>query len=189
VAIGAAASDRLVIVTCAATSNVAGRTLSSFTIGGSVSTGVVGNIYGSAANTSFNLIRSLLVTSGTTTTVAVGFSNTVNACGIRVYTITGLSSTTAFNTGSNSANTNGTTLAATVNIPSGGVCIGAAEGSSNTTVSWTNLTIDGTTDSNAIGLAHGSASLTGMSAETARSITATYGATTTIRGIALASWA
>lgn len=177
-AIGSAAADRLVVVT-ALGHNVGGsnRTITSVTIGGNAAT-----VHEQIQSVGLSAgVASLVVTTGTTATIVVTWSGALTDTRIVVYTITGLTSTTPHDTGDAA----GDTMA--LDIPAGGVAIGIA-GEKNGTlgdITWTGLTEDTEVTSGSCRI--GTASQTGMSLETARTISATSSATN--EAVVAVSWA
>lgn len=134
-AIGAAAADRLVLVTIMA-HNTFSRKVSSVTIGGNAAT--------LATNSNISVGRFctfawLVVPTGTTATIVVTFSGGASNCTISVNTITGLLSTTPIyeNTvQADPANLNATTSTDCV------VLAGAAMAAIGPSFTWTNVTED-----------------------------------------------
>ena len=117
--IGTASSDRYVVVYGAGyTGSLStNRNASSVSIGGSSAT--IDYTVLSTAAPSFFAKR--LVTSGTTATIAVSFSGPMTNCGIAIYVIYGLNSTTPISTATG-INTTGATLS--LSATNGGVVLG-----------------------------------------------------------------
>lgn len=132
--LGATASDRFII--CAITgrsSDGSARTLSSATIGGVTAT-INCQINNSG---SMSAIVAASVPTGTTGDVVLVFSSTMTDANIALYRATGLSSATAIDTGTSSADPGTDTLT----IKSGGVLVGIATDDDGThTCTWTGLT-------------------------------------------------
>ena len=191
VPIGSASSDRLVVVAvmCAHNSNASSTVITGGSIGGSAATAVVA----SSAMTfpAVTAILTRLVTSGTMATVTINLSSTVQRTALDVYTITGLSSTTAFDSNTNSSEANTNSLSTTLDIPEGGCAIGTLctqEGSSTYSHTWSGLTEDA---DSAAGLSYGgytSASSQLMSAESNRIISVTQSGNTRRKSMCVASW-
>lgn len=137
VSIGSASSDRYVIVAWLAAQD-AGVGFSSATIGGVSATTIVSN----NQNGGHAAIFIANVTSGTTANIVVTLDGAITAGqqAIAVWTATGLSSTTAVNSGSDVANSG--TQSVTLSTASGGFAVaGCVRGSgAGATTSWTNAT-------------------------------------------------
>lgn len=128
--IGTASSDRYVIVGvggCQAT-----QTISSLTINGVTATAIV-TVNG--AETSAIYIANVTSGSGAQN-VVVNWSGSQPVCGVGVWTLTGISSTSAYNTQSSTANP----FTATLSTLSGGVSVAYVMVTNATTYTWTNLT-------------------------------------------------
>lgn len=135
-AVGTAASNRYIAVIV--TSRVSTDTLDSVTVGGAATTLVL-NVQGGAQACAGIAITNAPFTSGTTATVEVTFSTGTTACGIGVYAIYGIESTTPTDTASTTANNSAQSL----DILDGGVAIGGmCQGSATATCTITNLTED-----------------------------------------------
>lgn len=118
--IGAASSDRLVVVAISSEYNSA-RTFSSCTIGG-VTASVAISDSNNSSESAIAAICYLNVTSGTTADIAVTMSGATTSIYISVYTITGLRSFTPVATVSSKAST-GTGGNSTISVESNGVII------------------------------------------------------------------
>ena len=128
--IGTASSDRYVIVGVGGTLGT--RSVSSLTINGVTATQIV-----SLTSTCTSAIYMANVTSGSgVQTIAVTWSGAVDVCGIGVWTLTGVSSTTPVNTQSSSANP----YTASLSTVSGGVAVAYVMVNNTTSFTWTNLT-------------------------------------------------
>jgi len=185
--IGTASSDRLVVVFCSIRrASVPARTISSVAINSTTATTVVSGSQNGTRGVACG-IYTLLVTSGTTATIDVTASGTYSDGVISVYTLTGLSSNTAFHSASN-GNTTKSALSMSLNVPSAGIVIGGWGGcdGSNAGVTWTNIATEDV-DSVVGGLNWSTASETGMSSQTGRSITVTPAGRAT-NFIVSASW-
>lgn len=144
-AIGAASSDRRVIVTIHSRSDTgsAPRTISSVTVGGIVAT-INKDAQGSSRAGS--AIVTAAVPIGTTADIVVTFSGGCTQCGIGVYSATGLTSNVAMDADQSTSDPATATLDSTVN----GFVIGAVSIISSTTgAAWTNATEDYDTASGA----------------------------------------
>jgi hypothetical protein len=179
--IGTASADRLVVVVATGHS-ASNRTFSSGTIGGNAATVVLS----SASAQPIAGIMALLVTSGTTATIAITFSAGISRAAIHVYTITGLGSLTAYHSAGNTTGS-GTSLSATPNIPGGGVLIaGAANGGSGSAFSWAGASVDSNVAPETALMSAASAS--NLPAETGRTVTASFTGGADAIAIAAASW-
>lgn len=137
--IGTATADRWVVV-CVSTSASANRSITGITIGGN-STDTIGYTGLGSATGSAIAMSTAPVTSGTTTTVVVTMANSTEACGITVYTITGLRS----NTPVDSTTGNGTATNVTntgIAVSAGGCVIMTVNHANTNAVTWTTLTED-----------------------------------------------
>lgn len=133
--IGAASDGRVVIVGISYGSDT-GQTINSVTIGGvsasiRVQDGIDGGLYAGAG------IAAAVVPTGTTADIDITFSASVAGVGVGVWTATGLSGTTAVDTGSN---TDLTALAITTDA--GGFAIAVVTNVDSRSMSWTNITED-----------------------------------------------
>lgn len=193
--IGDAAPDRLVVVAAHTTvRHNANRFISGATIAGSAATQVAT----AHTNTTYSadaVLFSRLVTTGTTATITIAMTNGVAAmCIIDVYIITGLRSTTAFSTATNTDTASATGLSASLNIPGNGVMIAAYTVFKDTSTTWTNATEDSdaifaSSEAPEVTIADlSTASNQAMVVETGRSITATAGIANDRRALAVATW-
>lgn len=133
-AIGTASADRHVIVALVYT-EAASDTLTSVTVAGQSCTVVVNSTSGSGD--SAIAITDAPVTSGTTATIVCSFSGSgPTNCGIGVYSITGLGSTTPVDTDTTTTDNTGLTL----NVEADGAVIGVSSQASGATATWTNIT-------------------------------------------------
>lgn len=135
--LGTAAADRNIVV-CATGQDTgsAAKSISSITVQGITASIAIQN-QGNASNTSMTAIAIVNVPTGTTGDVVVTFSEAFANCGISLFHIVGMGSTTPNHT--NSTDLDNT--AVSVNVNAGGVVIGCgATSSSNPTSTWTNLT-------------------------------------------------
>jgi len=131
--IGTAGADRYVICAISSRSVSGDQTISSVTIGG-----VSATLNAQLTNSGNTLgIATALVPTGTTGDVVVVFSSTMTNCDIALYNATGLSSATALDTGTSTAN-NGTTP---LDIIAGGVAVALAKNDDGSqAATWTGLT-------------------------------------------------
>ena len=191
-AIGAAASDRLVVVVITWEVNSGGTiNLSSVSIGGNAAT-IIRQDEAPTSRRAHSAIAALAVASGSTATIAVGLSATnANSCAVHVYALYGLTSTTPFANNGNGVQT-AASVSTTLDIPAGGVAVagsshnGAATGE-DATVTGLDEDVDmQTTDQF---FYHQAASSQGMSAETGRTITTSSALANASRSISAASWA
>jgi hypothetical protein len=132
-AIGTAASDRRVHVLVHG-GGVGDTTLSSVTVGG-VSATI--NVQASSGQHT-SAIATAAVPTGTTGDVVVTFSGGKARCGIGVYASTGLSSETAVDTDSSTADP----ATATLTSVAGGFVLALAAGDNSSSLTWTNVTED-----------------------------------------------
>ena len=132
-AIGTAAADRRVIVTVAGTGSN-NTTITTVTVGGVTATEII-----DAANSQNNMgVFIALVTTDTTADIVITFSNAKARCAIGVWSCTGLSSDTAVDSDSSTAEPGVITL---TTVASGFAVSMAADGSTGSlTHTWTNLT-------------------------------------------------
>lgn len=184
--IGTAASDRLVIACPKSTAGSASRELSSVTIDGNSMTEIVKAMSsgGSPATTG---IYQLVFPSGTTAEFIVNFTASVQQCCLDIYTLTGYQSSTPtdFDSGSSSGATT-ISLTGGLDILQGGCALASTATRAQTTVSsWTGLTVDSNAQVETRGMS--TASSQDMAAETARTISATWG-TSGSTSIVGASW-
>jgi hypothetical protein len=133
VSIGTAASNRKIVVASQHSSGTVPVSVSSMTVGGISATFVVNQA--SADGEAYVEIWQANVPTGTTATIVVNYSGTVSRGGVGVWAVYGAAAA-ATDTGVSTANP----LTDTLNIPAGGVAIGAASGSAGTSTAWTNLT-------------------------------------------------
>lgn len=180
--LGAAASDRNIIVTIMSRSTTGGITISSVTIGG-VSATITGQTNAGAGPSNVGGIVIAEVPTGTSGDIVVTFSASMLRCGIGVYRATGLTSINASDSDSTNA------LAApsvSLDVPANGFVIGGAATATSTTTTWTELTetFDGVIES---ALTHTGALKEYASAQTGLTMTATFGSNSSSIGV-FASW-
>lgn len=134
--IGAASSDRLVVV-CIGYTAAGTVTTTSLTIGGNAASQAV-EVTTSGGDKGSVAIYYLAVPTGTTADVVASLSGSASRCDIEVFTLTGLTSTTPTTTNSDTASP----PSAAVTPAAGGVVIGMAKSVASTSCTWTNLTED-----------------------------------------------
>jgi hypothetical protein len=185
-AIGTAAADRYVVVIAYAIDNAAERTINSMTIGGNAATPIQSNKSATGQDV-YTAMFGLAVAAGTTATIVVTYSSTMNTGAVAVYALYGLLSTTPFHNNGNQTNA-ATSVSTTLNIPEGGLAVaGSCIFTNNVNHTGTGLTEDADVhmESNTKMFAM---SDEGMTAETGRTLTVT-GTTSLQRCISAASWA
>lgn len=176
--LGTAVSGRRIIVT------VSGRqstvpSISSLTVAGSTATQVVQQT--SSSGNARTAIYIVTLSTGTTGDVVVTWASGVQRCGIGVYSVTGLTSNTAHDTLTSTADP----ATGTIDVPDNGfiVGIGYSNGVPNT---WAGITEDFDTDIEA-GSGHGGASDNFATGELGRTITFNPTGTIDIT-MSVASW-
>lgn len=128
--------DRYIAIAVALAVGSSARTISGVTIGGVAATQAVAISNNTFANTkSTTGIFIALVPNGSSGDVVVTLSGGASACGIGIFKITGLSSTTPYAT---NVNNSGQNQSLSVNVPANGVVIGVQE--APTATGWTGLT-------------------------------------------------
>jgi hypothetical protein len=177
--IGTAASDRLVVVAVSARDSSGSDVITGVTIDGNAATSVAA----SASSASPTAIFSRSVPSGTTADIVVSVGSSFAACVIHVYTITGLSSTTAVDT---LTSVNGSSdPTGTIDVSADGVLIAVAQSQATTTATWTGVTED--YDAQTETRTHTAASDDGLAAETNRTVTCNF-ASDALNTMCVASW-
>jgi hypothetical protein len=187
--IGTPAADRLVVLVVANSVSIqADRSITGGTVGG-VTCAVVANAHNPAINSNNCAILSALVPTGTTATVTVTNSGAVANNGFDVFTITGLASTTAYDTMTAQSLSSVATLSGNIDVAGGGVIIAGGSLFINSTFTWSGITevadgnIDTTDDTS-----FSSAMSQGMSAEVNRAISRTTAGANNRVTLAAASW-
>jgi len=137
--IGAAASNRTLIV--AVFSRNAGSTasISSVTVGGSAATQRASANYNISGGSSVCGLYTIPYPTGTTADIVVNLPSSYARAGIAVYAVYGLSSEVPSATASA---TNAATLNLNTNVTAGSLCIGAVYTNPNGAATWTGLTED-----------------------------------------------
>lgn len=185
--IGAAATDRYVVVEISNAVNAPGRTLNTVTIGGSAATIHVNAHLDTGAAVVIVGIAGLLVTAGTTANIVATFSGNMNTCYCRTYTLQGLTSTTPTATKTTTNGAGATTVSDTIDIPANGILLfGVQTDASTGSYSVTGATLDSTQNTN--NLPSASASLDSLGVQVARPYSATVSAATTATAMAAAAW-
>ncbi|MGE0658265.1 MAG: hypothetical protein AB7F36_01690 [Reyranellaceae bacterium] len=133
VSIGAAAADRIVVF-CFAGDAGSGRTISSVTINGSAATLIQQNASGNIRCGMY----ALAVPAGTTATLAVTFSGSMNRCMYSAFAITGADGAAAHASGNDVTSTYGVSI----NVPADGGAIAFAAGREAASYSFTGVTED-----------------------------------------------
>lgn len=188
--LGAALSDRYIVVVIGVAVNVDGRTLDSVTIGGNAMTiHANANTSVAASDTNITAICGLLVTSGTSANVVATCSGTMSQWYCRTYALTGLTSATPTSTKTTSATTSVASISDSINIPANGLFIFGAQGNTGNAATY-NAVTGGVLNSgqNFATMPSGVASQSGLSAETPRSYSATLAAGTGHMAMAAAVW-
>lgn len=170
--LGTAASDRYIVVTVGARAGTT-ETISSVTIGGVTATINV-------QSTSNNNIASVCIANvptGATGDIVVTFSGTMDRCGIGAWRATGVTSTTATDTGTSIANP----LTTNLDINAGGFAVAIGRTDDIATATWTNLTEKFDEEIGAEGNFFSGASDEFVSAQTNLAVTCTW--TTSLRPV------
>lgn len=182
-AIGAATPDRYVIVAYALQQQGGGTSADpTITVGGAACTSLGSQTSGIAGRVGL-AISSSPFTTGTTATIVVNEGSNQHSCEITVFSVTGLSSITPFDTLGNSS----TPATGDIDCQAGGVIIAAALVETDaTSVSWTNLT-ESSDLSDGDTITHSTAFDIFATAQTNRTITATpaSGSSTALFAVAL----
>lgn len=178
---GPAASDRYIIVTYDI-----GRS-GTFSVDPMTVGGVTATLAVAENSADGNRIRVAVlmapVPTGTTGTIAVNTSAVVTYCIVSWYSVTGLSSATPVDTGSDDA---GQTLTTTMDVTPGGIMVGVAGSNNSGSVTWSGLTKD--IDSSVGGTdRYSSASESFVSGATGLTVSATM-TTNSVEALAVASW-
>ena len=172
--IGAAWSNRKIVVAVSGHSTSAARTISSVTVGGIAATSVISATAG--ANTNLAALYIASVPTGITANVVVTWSAGVGSCAVDLYRLVN-AKTTANDTGSDITVGASNEEEATIYVPGGGFAIAAftADSSAGTrTTTWTNLTENTDRETaNDDSISFSSASLRYASSQSALLITAT----------------
>lgn len=178
---GTAEAGRYIIIGIISRKSTTAATITGVTIGGVTATIVVQRT-NTITNTDVAGIAIALVPDGATGNIVVTFSATMLRCAISVYRAVGLSSATPTDSDGSTASAPSVAL----DVPAGGFAIGMALTSATTTTSWTGLTenVDATLETY---VTYSSALQEFASAETGRTMTATFGSSNESAGV-FASW-
>lgn len=136
--IGAAATDRYIVVGASARSGTSGRTITDVTIGGVPAMQLIQRS-GDGSGSNIVGLYILNVPAGTTADIVVTYSGSVNRGAIVVSRVIGTVSTLPHDTASDGA---GDPLFATIDILAGGVGIAMQYGGINSATTWTGLAND-----------------------------------------------
>ena len=187
--LGVAASTREIFVAVSWTAGVTTRTVSSATIGGIAATvRVQDGLSDGSSNSVGAAIISAAVPTGTTGTIAITFSGSVNECAIGKYRV--LNRTSIFNTASD-ALTDGfspATSSTNINVGANGAIIAAyqlLDSGFGSNVTWGNINEDYDSSYGAPNHRYSGASQSALSAQTGRAIT-TSANTSGTAGVAVA---
>lgn len=131
--IGPADNSRLVVVQVHGQPNSGTRTVSTLTIAGAAATG-----YQNTARLYHNSLWTLPISFGTTATIVVTFSGSVNNCLIAVYALYDLQSFIPIDT--QAATTAATTASLTISTINKGVVVAGITGAAAVTTTWTGVT-------------------------------------------------
>lgn len=131
---GSSTVDDYLVVTVAGLSNIS-YTLDSLTVDGEAATIITGASSILVTNHILAAIAIVPATGNASGTVTPAFSGTLGACGIGLFRVQNLQSTTATDTGGDS----GASPSDTLNVSAGGAAFGVVC-HNNTTSTWTNLT-------------------------------------------------
>lgn len=135
--IGVAAADRIVLVAITARgASVGNYSVTSLTIGGNAATvdGTTNAVNGREAAT----FAYLLVPAGTTATIVVNFSGTMDVCALHIYNINGQASNTPVGSAVDGAGAPSVSPGTQTN----GCAVCCVMGDTNTNYTWTNATED-----------------------------------------------
>ena len=181
--LGAADSDRYIIVGAIARKAGAATSVSSVTIGGVTSTELL-DISNSDSNSNNAGLFIANVPTGTTGDVVVTYGATMVRCAIGMWRILGIEDGTPYDSDSSTASDPSVSL----DIPADGATVGMAISNSATTATWTGITedFDGTLESF---VTYTGASDSDMSEETGRTLTADFASSGSTPIGVFASWA
>lgn len=178
--LGTAASDRYIIVAVGARKSGATTSISSVTVAGITATQVIQQA-NNVTNTNIAGIYIAAVPTGTTGNVVVTFGAGMVRCAIDTYRATGINPT-AFDALASIAGNPSVAL----DIPANGGAIGFGATAAATSATWTGLTERSDTSVETFSTFSGGSD-DGMSAETNRSVTITFGSSSESVGV-FASW-
>jgi len=176
--LGDAATDRVIIVGIGGTSG-SSRSISSVTIGGVSATAAA------TANISWAIVNSIwyaAVPSGTTGDIVITFSAVMVQCVVNAFRMTGQTSNTPANTGTDT--TGSTTSDPNINVTAGDVIVSNVVGGDGTAMAWTGTT---EADDRVVDGHNFSAALhTAVTTESPRAIQAVSTSATNITGVSVA---
>lgn len=179
--LGAAASDRKILITVSAEADAAGTpTVSALSVQGIAAT-LVATGAGADGRASVYIVN---VPSGSTGDIALTFSTAYGRLVVGVYRITGLLSSTAFHTASA---INNDPLTAAINVKSGGFAVAVMAGGGGGSVAWTGLTEDFDIALGALS-EHSGASKKFLADQTGLSVSADLSSADLTGGLAIASF-
>lgn len=170
--IGAASSDRLVIVVVPSSGGGAGRNISSITIGGVTATLHTNQSTG-GGQTSICL-ASANVPTGTTADIVITWSAAPTTQGLMVWTLSGYSSATPYSSYGNADASSASTKVATLNTVAGGILFVGAMHSANDTVTWSSITEDDDFQVNAAAVRMGGGRNSSLTTTVSNTETATW---------------
>lgn len=182
-ALGLAASDRKIVVALTHNANPR-RSISSVSVGGVSASAVLVVPLASFAEVALYIAD---VPTGTTGDVVVNLSGTTLQCAIAVYRVVGVLSSTAYATASQTPSAGSGQVTTTLNVPAGGISIGATVTSDGSSWDWSAGLTEDSDQFPESQIAFSSASGAFGSAQTPLTVTATCG-TGTRSGLAVASW-
>lgn len=182
VSIGAEASNRKVIVVFALNASPA-VSFSSATIGGVSATSIV------TAASGFSLCGIIIadVPTGTTGDVVITLSGTALRCGIAVYRVVDLNSSTAHATTTDTTASAGV-LSATLNVPANGFAVGVTINGAPAAVTWSAGLTEDSDNTIETQIVVSSASASVVAAQTPMTVTCTDGTSSSQACLAVASW-
>lgn len=180
--LGAADSNRYIVVSAVARKAGSAFTLSSITVGG-VSATIVKQITNTGTNSNTAALAIAKVPTGTTGDIVVTWSTTVLRCQINVWRVVGIGSVTAYDSDSSTANDPSVNL----DIPGRGFAVGAALTAAATSVSWTGLVEDSDSTLESF-VTQSAASQEFTSSEVGRTLTADFASGESESAGVFASW-
>ena len=142
--IGAAASDRVVLVAVTAKAEITGIATTSVSIAGANGTKVAGYGYNSGGGTSVLAdFYARLVTAGTTGNITVNYSGSVDRSGVNVYSMTGSGGLfTAHDDDGYTGPSSSGAPSGTINVPAGGAALGITSQNQSGGYEWTGLSTE-----------------------------------------------
>lgn len=170
--LGAAASNRYIVVAIGARKSVAANTtISSVTIGGESATYIIERAAAASSASNHSAIYAASVPSGTTGDVVITFADTMLRCGIALYRETDISLT------AHDTDVGVGTTAMAIDVDTNGIVIGCGFSAANTTASWSGMDSDAyiNIESN-VTFSYGTH--VGTTPESARALNTTFGTNT-----------